>query len=78
MPTTPIFRKSVIDKMSSPEQLTDYIKVNSPSVWVTLLSVFILLLCFFVWCVYGRVEVTSTDHNGQAKTEIIRPIDYFM
>jgi len=75
--TTPIFRKSITDKLTSPEQLTDYIKVTSPSVWVTLTALFILLICFFVWCVYGRVEITTKDHTGQSQTELIRPIDYF-
>jgi len=77
MDTTPIFRKSVTDKINSPEQLTDYIKVASPSVWVTLVSVLILLVCFFVWCVHGQIEITTTDHSGDTKSELIRPIEYF-
>jgi len=64
--------------ISSPEQLTDYIRVSSPSVWVTLLALLILLVCFFVWCVHGRVEVITNETNGQPKSEFVRPIDYFI
>jgi len=77
MDSTPLFRKKVIDKLASPEELTDYIRVGSPSVWVTLSAILILLICFFVWCVYGRVEVNTTDHSGHTESQLIRPIDYF-
>ncbi len=30
----PIFRKKSLDKLSSPEQLNDYIKVTNPGVWI--------------------------------------------
>ena len=33
-----LFRKSSLDKITGPEQLDDYIRVASPSLWVMLLS----------------------------------------
>lgn len=38
-----IFRKSSIDRVSSPEQLNDYIRVSNPSVWMILAAVIVLL-----------------------------------
>ena len=37
-----IFRKKSVDKMSSPEQLNDYIKVTSPGIWMVLAAIAIL------------------------------------
>ena len=34
-----LFRQKTIDKMSSPDELTDYLKVTSPSVWAVLAAV---------------------------------------
>ena len=40
---TSIFRKKSIARISSPEQLNDYICVSSPSVWLLLAAVAVLL-----------------------------------
>lgn len=34
-----LFRKDVLDRISAPEQLNDYIKVVKPSVWLILLGI---------------------------------------
>lgn len=61
-----LFRKSSINKISSPEQLNDYIKVSNPSVWVVLGAVIILLISICVWGVFGNLETIITK-NGIAK-----------
>lgn len=38
-----LFRKKSIERVSSPEQLNDYVKVSSPGVWAVLAAVLILL-----------------------------------
>ena len=53
-----IFRKKSIDKVSSPEALNDYVKVASPSVWVILIGIIILLIGVCVWGVMGRLDTT--------------------
>lgn len=70
-----IFRKAAIDRVASPEQLTDYIRVGSPSVWAILAACIILLASLFVWGVFGQVEINS-EVNGQMITEIVCPIEY--
>lgn len=52
----PIFRKKSIERISSPEQLNDYIRVTNPGVWVILSAVLILLAGFIVWGVVGKIE----------------------
>jgi len=53
-----IFRKKSLDRVSSPEELTDYIKVSSPSVWIILLAVVILLISVLIWSIYGAIPDT--------------------
>ena len=62
-----VFRKKSIDRVSSPEALNDYIRVTTPSVWIVLIALVVLLLGMLAWSVFGRVEVH--DENGNV-TEI--------
>lgn len=55
-----IFRKKSIDRMSSPEQLNDYIRVTNPGVWMVLAAVIVLLVGICVWGVFGRLETRLT------------------
>ena len=57
-----IFRKSTIDRMNSPEQLNEYIRVARPGVWLLLGAIVLLLLGVIVWGVFGTV--TSTVRAG--------------
>lgn len=67
-----IFREKSMDKMSSPESLNDYIKVTTPSVWIILTAIVVLLLGILAWSVFGRVET----HNADGSTEEVAPITY--
>ena len=51
-----IFRDKSIDKITSPEQMNDYIRVSNPSVWMILSAVIILLVGVCVWGVFGRMD----------------------
>ena len=55
-----IFRKASLDRISSPEQLNDYIRVTNPSVWMILSAVILLLSGVFVWSIFGRLDTTIT------------------
>ncbi len=54
-----LFRKKSIDKVFSPDQLNDYIKVSNPSTWVILAAVIILLAAVLIWAVYGELPGTA-------------------
>ena len=51
-----IFRKKSLDRISSPEQLNDYIRMANPGIWMILAAVIILLAGV---CVWGHVEETQ-------------------
>ena len=60
-----VFRQKNIDKVSSPEQLNDYIRVTTPSVWLVLAALVLLLIGMLAWSVLGTVE--ATDVKGETK-----------
>lgn len=65
-----IFREKSLQKISSPDQLNDYMKATSPSVWLLLSAVLILLSGALVWSVFGRMETVvggvALSENGSA------------
>ena len=67
-----IFREKSMVRVSGPESLNDYIRVTSPSVWIALLALLVLLSGFLAWSIFGRIEVK--DANGDVKE--IAPISY--
>ncbi len=53
-----IFRKKAMNRISSPEDLTSYMRVTSPGMWVILAAVIILLAGLFAWAAVGTLETT--------------------
>ena len=51
--TQTVFRKKTLDRISSPEQLTDYLRVTNPGIWVILAAVILLLAGVFAWSMVG-------------------------
>ncbi len=66
-----IFRSETLKRISSPEQLTDYLRVTNPGIWVVLAAVLALLVGFFVWMSVGTIETTvevgvsTQDHHAE-------------
>ena len=61
-----IFRKKSLDKVKSPENLDDYIRVSNPGVWLLLVSVIVLLAGACVWGIWGHIDST-VDANVRAE-----------
>ena len=55
-----LFREKSLERIASPEQLNAYIRVSTPSVWLLLAAVVILLAGVCVWGVFGRMDTTLT------------------
>ena len=51
-----LFKKSSIDKVSSPEQLHDYVKVTNPGLWMVISAIVILLAGVVVWGAIGKID----------------------
>ena len=63
-----LFREKNLQRISSPEQLNAYIRVSTPSVWMLLGAIVILLVGICVWGVFGRMDtklsVVAVSENG--------------
>lgn len=53
-----VFRKKSLERISSPEQLNDYIKVSNPTVWLIISAICVLLLAFSIWGIRGNITTT--------------------
>lgn len=58
-----IFREKSLKRISSPEQLNDYIKVSNPSVWLIISAILIILVALFIWSIRGNIT-TSVKSDG--------------
>ena len=67
-----LFRKKSLDRVTTPEELNDYIRVTTAPVWLVLLATLIILAGLIVWGVFGRVDVQKADGS----TETVRPITF--
>lgn len=65
-----LFREKSIEKVTSPEQLNDYIRVTSPGVWLTLGAVLIFLVCACIWAAAGTLDIT-VEAKGLADGKIL-------
>ena len=66
-----IFRKESLDKVSSPEQLNNYIRVSSPSVWLVLGAAIVLLVSLLVWAIFGTLPTTVTLNGVKNGGELV-------
>lgn len=57
-----IFRKKSLNRIKSPEDLNDYVRVANPGVWMVLAAVVILLVGVCIWGTFGRIETKVPAH----------------
>ena len=58
-----LFRKKNVERISSPEQLQDYMRVTNPGIWMVLAAVIVLLAGLLVASTLVKVE-TTVDARG--------------
>ena len=51
-----IFRKKSLDRIKSPDQLNDYLRVANPGVWLLLVAAVVLLVGAIVWGTTAKLE----------------------
>ncbi len=68
-----LFRKQNVERISSPEQLQDYMRVTNPGVWMVLAAVIVLLAGLLAASALVKVETTveAKGEIAQAGGEIV-------
>lgn len=70
-----IFRKSSLERISSPEQLNEYIKITNPGVWGVILGCMALFIAIGFWSVFGsipdRIQVKGVVFPEDGVTTLI-------
>lgn len=68
-----LFRKKIsLEKVSSPEQMDDVIRVTTPAVWIALFALIAILVAILVWSIFGTIEL----HDANGDPTRIHPITY--
>ncbi len=86
-----LFRKSAIEKLSSPEQLDVMMQVTSPAAWLALCGIGICLVFVTIWSVVGKIGIkvdgkgilmrgasvldVTTPAQGKLATILVKPGD---
>lgn len=68
-----LFRKKSVERISSPEQLQDYMRVASPGIWMVLAAVIVLLAGLLAASALVKVETTVSAKGvlDEAGTTIV-------
>ena len=61
-----LFRKDSVDRISSPEQLNDYLRVTSPAVWAIMAAIIVLLVGTIIWSSAATIDSYA---SGMAQVE---------
>lgn len=64
-----------VRRMSSPEQLNDYLKVTSPKIWLLLVAVILLVAGMLLWSGFTTVESYATGTARAVGGELIVTFD---
>ena len=59
-----LYRKKVMDRLSSPEQLNDYLHITRPAVWVVIAAILLLIIGGIIW---SSVTYINSVVNGTAE-----------
>lgn len=72
--TGSIFSRKSLDRINSPEELNDYVRVTTPSVWIVLTAIALLVAGILGWCLFGTVAT----HEADGTVREVRPISFII
>ncbi|MDD6051709.1 MAG: hypothetical protein PUC00_10670 [Clostridiales bacterium] len=72
-----IFRQKSLDRISSPEEIDNYMRVTRPRLWLALGVIVLLLAALILWSITARIEATTLV-DGQTVTQTIAPISFLI
>ena len=60
-----------VRRISSPEQLNDYLKVTSPKIWLLLIAIVLLVASLLLWSGFTTVESYATGSGYAVGGDIV-------
>lgn len=58
-----LYRKSALERISSPDQLDKVVKITSPLSWLALLAITLIIIVTVIWSIVGSLPVTVTTQG---------------
>ena len=71
-----VFRKKSLERISSPEQINDYIRVITPGMWILLIVIILLVIAGIAWGLCVTLTVTDVNSAGEVVKSTVSPISY--
>ena len=71
-----VFRKKSLERISSPEQINDYIRVITPGMWILLVVIVLLIVAGIAWGLCVTLTVTDVNSAGETVKTTVSPISY--
>ena len=75
-----LFRKNSLERITSPEQLQDYMRVTNPGIWIVLAVIIVLLVGLIVCASVGKLEtkkpVQAVVQDGELEVVIPKQAGY--
>ena len=71
-----VFRKKSLERISSPEQINDYIRVITPGMWILLIVIILLVIAGITWGLCVTLTVTDVSSAGEVVKSTVSPISY--
>jgi len=69
--TDNVFTKTASEKLRSPDDLDEYVRVTNPSVWVVLAACACLMIGLFAWGLLGTAETNVGAYATCVKGEVV-------
>ena len=70
-----LFRQKSLEQLSTPDQLTGYLRVTGPGIWILLSGIIVLLGGMLVWGMFGTIYATI---NAPVKVEGSQAMCYIL
>ncbi len=70
-----MFRKEALEKLSSPEQLDQLLKVTSPRGWLALVGLSVLIEVVVIWSILGSIPSTVRGQGILIRGDAVQLID---
>lgn len=74
-----LFRPEAVKKIEDPENLNEYIKISSPSVWILSTATALFLIALIIWGVFFKIDnivkIGAICKNGVASC-FVKETDY--